>query len=102
MYCSACGQILGELPPTTCGSCGARHWDDAKPCAGALVVCDARLLLVRRANEPWRGDWDVPGGFCEPGEHPIHAAAREVLEETGLTIRIEGLLGIWADIYERG
>jgi 8-oxo-dGTP pyrophosphatase MutT (NUDIX family) len=43
--------------------------------------------------------WDVPGGFCDAGEHPIATATREVFEETGIRIRITGYLGIWLDEY---
>ncbi len=60
---------------------------------------DGRLLLVRRAIEPWRGRWDIPGGFCDPREHPADTAVREVREEVGLDVRITGLLGMWLDEY---
>jgi 8-oxo-dGTP diphosphatase len=63
------------------------------------VTREGKLLLVRRAHEPWRGLWDVPGGFCGPREHPRDAAARELREETGLTARIGPILGIWMDNY---
>lgn len=43
---------------------------------------------------------DVPGGFCEPGEHPIQTAERELWEETGFRVRVTGFLGIWPDRYE--
>jgi ADP-ribose pyrophosphatase YjhB (NUDIX family) len=99
MYCSGCGHALPQLPPVTCSVCGAAHWRDAKPCASGLVTWRGRLLLVQRANEPWRGHWDTPGGFCGPDEHPLLTAEREVLEETGLAVRITGLLGIWMDQY---
>jgi ADP-ribose pyrophosphatase YjhB (NUDIX family) len=58
-----------------------------------------KLLLVRRAHEPWRGAWDVPGGFCGPREHPRDAAAREVREETALEVDVGGVLGMWIDSY---
>jgi len=66
------------------------------------VTRSGRLLLVRRSVEPWVGCWDIPGGFCEPHEHPIETAVREVAEETGLAIRITGILGIWLDAYGAG
>jgi len=64
-------------------------------CAGAVVTDGAgRLLVVRRANEPSRGLWSLPGGRVEPGELPAAAAAREVAEETGLRVAIGTLLGV--------
>ena len=60
---------------------------------------EGRLLLVRRAHEPWRGSWDIPGGFCGPREHPADAAVREVKEETGLDVSTTGILGLWIDTY---
>ncbi len=47
-----------------------------------------RLLLVRRANEPGRGRWSVPGGRVEAGETDHHALVREVAEETGLQVEV--------------
>ncbi len=99
MHCVACGAALNHRPPVRCARCGAALWDDAKPCAGAAVVRDGRLLLVRRARDPWRGRWDVPGGFCEHGEHPMRTAVREVAEEAGLAIEVAGFLGMWPDDY---
>ena len=61
-----------------------------------------RLLLVRRAIDPWQGCWDIPGGFCDGREHPVDTVVREVHEETGLRVEVLGLLGMWIDDYRAG
>ncbi len=58
-----------------------------------------RVLLVRRAIEPFKGYWDIPGGFLHEGEHPEDGARREILEETGLRVQLAGLIGIYMDSY---
>lgn len=99
-YCSACGQRLPARPPVTCPACGADHYANAKPCAGVLVTDeDGRLLLLRRAKDPWAGRWDIPGGFCDGDEHPITTAVREAREESGLDVDVTGFLGLWLDRY---
>lgn len=63
------------------------------PCAGAVIRDEGgRILVVRRKHPPAPGSWSLPGGRIEPGETPSEAAAREVLEETGLVVRTGALL----------
>ena len=63
-------------------------------CVGA-VVHDAtgRLLLIRRATDPGRGQWSLPGGRVEPGETDAEAVIRELREETGLEVVPGKLVG---------
>jgi 8-oxo-dGTP pyrophosphatase MutT (NUDIX family) len=65
-----------------------------------VVVRDekGRVLLERRSDCGW---WGLPGGRIEPGESAIEAAVREVKEETGLTIRVIRLLGVYSEPSER-
>lgn len=70
------------------------HRDGAVPCVGGLAYDDeGRLLLVRRANEPGRGLWSIPGGRVEPGEDDAAALVREMREETGLDVVPGPLVG---------
>ena len=64
------------------------------PCVGAVVFDEAgRLLLVKRANPPAKGMWSLPGGRLEVGETAEQGVVREVLEETGLVVRVEREVG---------
>ncbi len=104
-FCPRCGGALQvemaaeESPRRVCRDCGRVHYQNAKPCAGVLATRDDRLLLVRRGIEPYRGCWDIPGGFIEQDELPQEAARREVREETGLEVDLTGLLGFYLDRY---
>jgi 8-oxo-dGTP diphosphatase len=55
-----------------------------------------RLLLVKRGVEPLKGFWALPSGYVETDESVAAAAVREVLEETGLEIAIDGLEGVFS------
>jgi ADP-ribose pyrophosphatase YjhB (NUDIX family) len=61
---------------------------------GAIVTRDGSLLMVRRAKDPGRGLWSIPGGHVEPGEYLADALVREVREETALEVQVDDLVGI--------
>lgn len=65
-------------------------------CVGAVVRHQGHLLLIRRATDPGRGQWSLPGGRVEFGERLADAVVREVAEETGLEVRCGPLLG-WVE-----
>lgn len=78
-----------------CPACGHIHFTDPKVGVGVLLVEDGRVLLVRRAVEPEKGKWSIPAGYVDHGEDPKETAAREVREETGLEVSIDGLLDVY-------
>jgi 8-oxo-dGTP diphosphatase len=57
---------------------------------------NGRVLLVSRGRPPFLGHWGLPGGFCEWKETTEDCCARETLEETGLTVRVGELLGVYS------
>ncbi len=64
---------------------------------GAVIIDGGRALVVRRATEPLKGQWSIPGGVLELGETLRAGAAREALEETGLTVEPGEVL----DVFDR-
>ena len=65
---------------------------------GAAILVesdDGRVLLVQRANEPYRGWWMLPAGFVEYGDSAADTALREATEETGLVVELTGLQGVY-------
>jgi 8-oxo-dGTP pyrophosphatase MutT (NUDIX family) len=66
-----------------------------RPTAFAAVRDSGRrILLARRADS---GNWELPGGRVEPGESAVVAVVREVAEETGVTIAVTGVSGVYTD-----
>jgi ADP-ribose pyrophosphatase YjhB (NUDIX family) len=62
---------------------------------GAIIIEDARVVLVKRAHPPLQAEWSIPGGVLEVGELVREAAIREAREETGLTVEPGELLGVY-------
>lgn len=90
-FCLQCGTELTKKsidgrPREVCPACGWIFYEHVKVGAGALVEKDGQLLLVQRANDPWKNCWYLPAGYVEVDEDPRKAAERETLEETGLEV----------------
>src|ERR1700677_2043752 len=62
---------------------------------GAIIIEGDRVVLVKRGLIPLAGEWSIPGGVLEMGETLRQAAARNALEETGLTVEVGELLGVY-------
>src|SRR6059058_6712989 len=70
--------------------------------AGALVVHDNRVLLVRNIRGVTKGRYLLPAGRVNPNELPDQAAARETFEETSLHVEIDGLMGVRIWVMDDG
>lgn len=66
---------------------------------GAIIIQDHRALVVRRANEPLKGQWSIPGGMLELGEKLREGVLREVREETGLDVEVGDVLDVFDSIF---
>ncbi len=66
---------------------------------GGVIIENGRALLIRRGSEPLRGEWSIPGGTLELGESLQAGVARELLEETGLEVRVLELIEVFDRIF---
>lgn len=108
-YCPLCATEL-ELRPSagpdpdrpTCPNDGWVHYENPTPTVQAWIEREGEFLALRRAGEPQKGVWNMPGGFVEIDESGPEAIAREVLEETGLEVQAGEVIGIFASWYGDG
>jgi NAD+ diphosphatase len=100
-YCPRCASPTERgTGHVRCPACGFVGWANSVPAVQGLVERDGRLLLARRAIDPGRGMWDIPGGILDEGEHPEDGLRRELREETGLDVEPGAFLGAWLDPYD--
>ena len=105
-FCPQCAHELalatqdedgGPKERLRCARCGFTHWNNPTPVLAAVVECsdqDGKVLLAR--NAAWAGRmFALITGFMEAGETPEQGIAREVLEETALTVESVKLIGVW-------
>jgi ADP-ribose pyrophosphatase YjhB (NUDIX family) len=87
-HCSYCGSaFVADLPwPRRCAACGNTSYLNPTPVAVVLLPVDGGLLMVRRSIPPHVGKLALPGGYINLGETWQEAGARELLEETGISI----------------
>lgn len=98
-FCPQCGTLMEprtvfDRIRAVCPACGFIHFTDPKVAVGVLIEENSKVLLVRRNNEPQRGFWSFPAGFMDAYENPEDAACRECLEETGLEVKIQGVVKV--------
>ncbi|MBN1828854.1 MAG: NUDIX hydrolase [Deltaproteobacteria bacterium] len=102
-FCPRCGgplekKILKKSEPSRlfCGNCGFIFYLDPKIAAAVIVEIDGAIVLARRAINPARGKWVIPGGFVDLGEPVTDAACRETWEEVRLRIALSSLVGVYS------
>lgn len=104
-FCPVCGGHLeprllkpNEPERLVCAACGFVLYLDPKIAVGTIIRVDddGRIVLVKRAIEPGYGKWVFPGGYVDRGEQVVEAAVREAREESGLEIRVDGLVNIYS------
>ena len=102
-FCPVCATELRDMPEheeirPTCPACGFIAYFNPVPAVGGVVLRErdgvVELLLVRRKYEPKKGGWSLPAGFMDFGERQVDALARELAEETGLTMTSASLLSV--------
>jgi ADP-ribose pyrophosphatase YjhB (NUDIX family) len=87
-HCSFCGQAFEENQawPRKCSNCGRTTYLNPLPVAVVLLPVEQGLLMIRRGVAPQIGKLALPGGYVGMGETWQEAGAREVMEETGITV----------------
>jgi ADP-ribose pyrophosphatase YjhB (NUDIX family) len=105
IHCPTCSESLGRqemegYQRPVCLACGFVYYHDPKVAVAVLVPFEGGIVLGRRAINPGQGLWSFPSGYVNRGEVLEEAAIREVLEEVGLDVRIEGLVGVYSTANE--
>lgn len=101
-FCQRCGSRTVEREVDhrarpVCPSCGWRLFEDPKVAVAAVVAIDGGVLLCRRAIEPGLGKWSFPAGYVDRGEELRAALTRELKEETGLSVELGRLVGVYSE-----
>jgi len=102
-FCPACGgpfqtRRIKENEPErlVCSQCEFILYQDPKLVACSIVELDQKIVLLKRAIDPQKGKWVLPGGYVDQGEEVESAAVRETLEECGIKTRVKNLLGVYS------
>jgi NADH pyrophosphatase NudC (nudix superfamily) len=103
-FCPRCGAGTrlagsGEDAHAECPACGFTKYDNPLPTTVGLVLDGDRILLLRRAHEPRKGDWDTVGGFLSGAETAEENLVREGLEEVGCELRNLRFAGSYPSVY---
>jgi len=99
LFCPYCSKNLirkaeGDVMRDYCSACAQFFYDNPLPVVSTIVANERSILLVKRKNEPYKGQWCLPSGFAETGESIETAALRELKEESGVDGKIIDLVDV--------
>jgi len=99
-FCPVCGAGMEQFtedgfPREKCGKCGFVNYHNPRPTVSAVISRGGKILLSHRLADPFKGMWDLPGGFMEEEESPEDGIKREIREELGIEIEIKNLIGVF-------
>ncbi len=99
-YCPNCSMPLtmkmeGGRERIACADedCGFIHFGNFSIGCAGVVIRDGKALIVQRGIEPFRGSWQIPGGYVEADEPILEAVEREVREESGVIAKVRDVVG---------
>jgi NADH pyrophosphatase NudC (nudix superfamily) len=101
-YCPQCGTALEarhqeDRERPTCPACGFIHYLDPKVAVAVILGNADGVLLGRRRIDPGSGRWSFPAGYVNRGEVLEEAAVREIAEELGVTVQLNGVVGVYSE-----
>ncbi|MEI6533210.1 MAG: NUDIX domain-containing protein [Candidatus Roizmanbacteria bacterium] len=101
-YCPVCSNLFEKISTFSlqCNKCGYQYYVNPKPCNAVILKnSDGNILLVKRKFDPFKGSWDLPGGFIEPNESMEDSIHREIMEELGIKVDNIHYLKSYSDRY---
>jgi NADH pyrophosphatase NudC (nudix superfamily) len=98
-FCASCGHAMETrsmdgVERRACTHCTSVHWGNYSIGVGALIVKEGKVLLVRRAQDPGKGNWTNPGGYIEQLEPIEETIVREVFEESGVRTKVKKIVAL--------
>jgi len=99
-FCPTCKtklkrKLFGQRKFLSCPNCSFTFWNNPKPVTSVILHNNEKILLLQRANEPFKNYWCLPGGYMDYEETPEEAIRRETKEETGFDLSIGSLVGVY-------
>lgn len=104
-YCPKCAGVFEKKTQKllVCKSCGLEYFVNPKPTNAVILKdVDGRVLLAKRALDPQKGKWDLPGGFIDINETVEESIHREIQEELGIRVKDLTYLSSFHNLYEYG